>query len=76
MIDNWKAADAKKRRDERSQRAFNKRVGIIMISASTNESTCTEVLEDGADMYITKPVDFHYLTTNILPHLMKTKDLN
>jgi DNA-binding response OmpR family regulator len=55
-------------------RGFDKNVGIIMISGFTNESICTEALDAGADMYITKPVDFHHLTTNILPHLIKTKE--
>jgi DNA-binding response OmpR family regulator len=44
--------------------------------ATTNESICREALETGADMYITKPVDFYHLTTNILPHFIKTKRLN
>ncbi len=56
-------------------REFNKEVGIIMISGLTNESICTDALENGADMYITKPIDFYHLTTNILPHLIKTKEL-
>ena len=57
-------------------REVDKNVGIIMISVSTNESICKEALEAGADMYITKPVDFYHLTTNILPHFIKTKRLN
>jgi DNA-binding response OmpR family regulator len=57
-------------------RTFNKEVGIIMISTDTNETICMEALETGADMYITKPVDFNHLATNILPHLIKTKGLN
>ncbi len=57
-------------------RTFNKRVGIIMISGLTNESICADALEKGADMYITKPVDYYHLTTNILPHLIKTKGLD
>ena len=51
-------------------RTFNKEVGIIMISGLANESICTEALEKGADMYITKPIDFYHLVTNILPHLI------
>jgi len=57
-------------------RQFDKRVGIIMISALKNEIFCTESLEVGADMYITKPVDYYHLATNILPHLVNTKQLN
>jgi DNA-binding response OmpR family regulator len=57
-------------------RVFDKDVGIIMISAITNESICEEALEAGADMYITKPVDYDHLATNILPHLIETKGLN
>jgi hypothetical protein len=38
----------------------------------TNELICTEGLEAVADMYITKPIDFYHLTTNILPHLINT----
>jgi two-component system alkaline phosphatase synthesis response regulator PhoP len=57
-------------------RQFDKKAGIIMISGLTNESTCTESLETGADMYITKPVDYYHLATNILPHLIKIKELN
>jgi DNA-binding response OmpR family regulator len=45
-----------------------------MISGLTNEAICAEALEKGADMYITKPVDFYHLTTNILPHLIRTKE--
>ncbi len=57
-------------------REFDRNVGIIMISVSTNESICKETLEAGAGMYITKPVDFYHLTTNILPHVSKTKKQN
>ncbi len=57
-------------------RQVDKKVGIVMISGLTNESICTEALEKGADMYITKPVDYNHLATNILPHLIKTKGLN
>jgi DNA-binding response OmpR family regulator len=57
-------------------REFDKNLGIIMISASTNESICKEALEAGADMYITKPVDYYHLATNTLPQLIKTKELN
>ena len=57
-------------------RQFDKKVGIIMMSALTNELICTEALEAGADMYITKPIDYYHLATNILPHLEKTMQLN
>ncbi len=56
-------------------RTFNKRVGIIMMSGLTNKSICADALEKGADMYITKPIDYYHLTTNILPLLIKTKEL-
>lgn len=52
-------------------RQFDKRVGIIMISALKNELVCKESLDTGADIYITKPIDYYHLTTNILPHLVK-----
>ncbi len=57
-------------------RQFDKRVSIITMSALTNESICTESLDTGADMYITKPVDYYHLTTNILPHLINIKQSN
>ena len=57
-------------------RQFDERVRIIVMSALTNESTCVESLDTGADMYITKPVDYYHLTTNILPHLTSMKQLN
>ncbi len=56
-------------------RQVDKKVGIIMISGLTNESICAEALEKGADMYITKPVDYNHLATNILPHLIETRKL-
>jgi hypothetical protein len=44
--------------------------------STTNESICKKNLEEGAGMYITKPVDYYHLATNILPHHIKTKKLN
>ncbi len=58
------------------KKTFNKRFGIIMISGLANEAICAEALEKGADMYISKPVDYYHLTTNILPYLIKTKELD
>ncbi len=52
-------------------RQFNKKVSIIMMSALTNEFVFTKSLETGADMYMTKPVDYYRLATNILPRFIK-----
>ncbi len=50
----------------RRVRQFNCAIGIIMVTAVKDEGMAKDSLEKGADEYITKPIDFHYLETGIL----------
>ncbi len=51
-------------------REFDKDIGIIMVTAVKEESVCKVALSLGADEYITKPIDFNLLETNILVGLL------
>ena len=57
----------------RRVRLFDKRIGIIMVSAVMNEQICQEALEKGADEFITKPVDYDHLNECILVDLTMRK---
>ncbi len=54
-------------------RLFNKKVCIIMVSALMGEAFCNNALENGADEYITKPIDFKHLNECILVDLVMRK---
>ena len=54
----------------RRVRLFDKRIGIIMVSAVMDEGICKETLEKGADEYITKPIDLEHLNECILVDLI------
>jgi len=41
-------------------------VGVIMVTAVTNDETCQQAIKLGAFDYVTKPIDFDYLETAIL----------
>ena len=47
-------------------RVFNKDITIIMVSALIDKATYEEAMKNGADRYITKPVDFFHLNKCIL----------
>ena len=54
-------------------RLFNKSIGIIVVSAVVNEDIAKEALAKGADEYITKPIDYNYLSDSILFDLVMRK---
>jgi len=54
-------------------RLFNKSIGIIVVSAVVNEDIAKEALAKGADEYITKPIDYNYLSESILFDLVMRK---
>ncbi len=54
-------------------RLFNKSIGIIVVSAVVNEDIAKEALAKGADEYITKPIDYNYLSESILFDLIMRK---
>lgn len=59
----------------RRVRLFDKSIGIIMVSALIDEVYCNKALENGADEYITKPIDYAHLNECILVDLiMRNKD--
>ena len=47
-------------------RMFDKNIAIIMVTALLGKATCEEALKNGADRYITKPVDYFHLNKCIL----------
>ena len=51
-------------------RQFNNKIGIIMVSAITDDLLCKKALEYGADEYITKPIDYNHLYECILVDLI------
>ncbi len=51
-------------------RLFDKGIGIIMVTALIDEETCKEALENGADEYLTKPIDYYHLHKRILGDLL------
>ena len=59
----------------RRVRLFDKSIGIMMVSALIDEATCKEAMENGADEYLTKPIDYYHLHKCILVDLiMRNKD--
>ena len=57
----------------RRVRLFNNSIGIIMVTAVTDERIGKEALEKGADEYITKPIDYDHLRECILVDLIMRK---
>ncbi len=57
----------------RRVRLFNNSIGIIMVTAVTDEGVGKEALEKGADEYITKPIDYDHLSECILVDLIMRK---
>ena len=54
----------------RKVRQFDKNIGIIMVSALIDGATCKEAMENGADEYLTKPIDYYHLHKCILVDLI------
>ncbi len=53
----------------RRVRLFDKNIRIVMVSALMDEVFRSKALENGADEYITKPIDFKHLNECILVDL-------
>lgn len=51
-------------------REFNKKIGIIMVTAVMDEDIAKNTMKLGADEYITKPIDLAYLETHVLVNLI------
>ncbi len=51
-------------------RLFDKSIIIIMISALIDDEIRQEALENGANEYITKPIDYYHLHKSILVDLL------
>lgn len=54
-------------------REFNKKIGIIMVTAVMDEDIAKSAMKLGADEYITKPIDLVYLETHVLVNLIMRK---
>jgi len=51
-------------------REFNKKIGIIMVTAVMDEDIAKNTMKLGADEYITKPIDLERLEMNVLVDLI------
>lgn len=51
-------------------REFNKKIGIIMVTAVMDEDIAKSAMKLGADEYITKPIDLEHLEMNVLVDLI------
>ena len=51
-------------------REFNKKIGIIMVTAVMDEDIAKSAMKLGADEYITKPIDLERLEMNVLVDLI------
>jgi len=51
-------------------REFNKKIGIIMVTAVMDEDIAKNTMKLGADEYITKPIDLERLEMNMLVDLI------
>jgi CheY-like chemotaxis protein len=51
-------------------REFNKKIGIIMVTAVVDEDIARNAMKLGADEYVTKPIDLEYLETQVLVDLI------
>ena len=51
-------------------REFNKKIGIIMVTAVMDEDIAKSAMKLGADEYITKPIDLEHLEMHVLVDLI------
>ncbi|HHT9147154.1 MAG TPA: response regulator transcription factor [Candidatus Wunengus sp. YC61] len=51
-------------------REFNKKIGIIMVTAVMDEDIAKNTMKLGADEYITKPIDLERLEMHVLVDLI------
>jgi len=58
----------------REIRKTNTTVGIIMVTAVTDEETVKKVIEMGADDYIVKPFDLNYVETSVMGKISSALD--
>lgn len=54
-------------------REFNKKIGIIMVTAVMDEDIAKSAMKLGADEYITKPIDLERLEMHVLVDLIMRK---
>lgn len=57
-------------------RQFNNNIGIIMVSALIDDALHKKALEDGADEFIIKPIDYNHLHECILVDLIMRNKQN
>lgn len=51
-------------------REFNKKIGILMVTAVMDEDIAKSAMKLGADEYITKPIDLEHLEMHVLVDLI------